>query len=188
MTSPLRAALVSLACVRSLPGPAVLHVLPPDARPATTYGHLLIPGDGKPDAWVVVDPFEEVFTLCLDRDEQARFIDLLRAAHDPDRRLRVPIAVRADLCHQLAEHRCLADALRETGPLLGPMTADELREAVVRPTAEVRLLVELELTARLVAEVLNEPGELPMLSHTPAGDLAAAQEPHVDDRRVRGSR
>ena len=68
------------------------------------------------------------------------------------------------------------------------MTADELREAVVRPTAEVRLLVELELTARLVAEVLNEPGELPMLSHTPAGDLAAAQEPHVDDRRVRGSR
>ncbi len=49
---------------------------------------------------------------------------------------------------------------------LGPMTADELRDAVVRPAAEAGVLVERELTARLVDEVIGEPGGLPVLSHT----------------------
>ncbi|GKQ35971.1 hypothetical protein ALMP_25140 [Streptomyces sp. A012304] len=145
--------------------PAVLRILTPGARPATTYGHLLTPGDGEPDAWVVVDQFEEVFTLCRDRVERDRFIGLLQAARDPGRRLRVLVAVRADFCHRLAEHRCLADALRGAGLLLGPMAADELREAVVGPAAAAGLLVERGLTARLVDEVVDEPGGLPMLSH-----------------------
>ncbi len=45
------------------------------------------------------------------------------------------------------------------------MTADELRETVVKPAQEAGLLVERELTARIVEEVLDEPGGLPMLSH-----------------------
>ncbi|TCR16897.1 helix-turn-helix domain-containing protein [Streptomyces sp. BK205] len=76
--------------------PAVLRVLTPGDRPAATYGHLLTPGPDEPESWVVVDQFEEVFTLCRDRAERARFIDLLLAARDPDSRLRVLIAVRAD--------------------------------------------------------------------------------------------
>ena len=64
-----------------------------------------------------------------------------------------------------AEHRGLADALRGAGLLVGPMTADELREAVVGPAQAAGLLVERELTARIVEEVLDEPGGLPMLSH-----------------------
>jgi hypothetical protein len=45
------------------------------------------------------------------------------------------------------------------------MTADQLREAVIRPAAAAGLLVERALTARLLEEVLDEPGGLPMLSH-----------------------
>ena len=67
------------------------------------------------------------------RQERARFIDLLLAARDPGSRLRVLIAVRADFYARCAEHRGLADALSGAGLLVGPMTADELREAVVRP-------------------------------------------------------
>ncbi|MER6354968.1 hypothetical protein ABT186_24930 [Streptomyces sp. NPDC001634] len=145
--------------------PAVLRLLTPGARPATTYGHLLTPAEGEPESWVVVDQFEEVFTLCRDRAERARFVDLLLAARDPDTRLRVLIAVRADFYPRCAEHRALADALRGAGLLVGPMTADELREAVVKPAQAVGLLVERELTARIVEEVLDEPGGLPMLSH-----------------------
>ncbi|WP_405724416.1 AAA family ATPase [Streptomyces sp. NBC_00028] len=145
--------------------PAVLRVLTPGDRPATTYSPLLTPAADEPESWVVVDQFEEVFTLCRDRTERARFIELLLAAGAPGSRLRVLIAVRADFYPRCGEHRGLADALNGAGLLVGPMTADELREAVVKPAQEAGLLVERELTTRIVEEVLDEPGGLPMLSH-----------------------
>ena len=145
--------------------PATLRILTPGATPATTYGHLLTPAPGEPESWVVVDQFEEVFTLCHDAGERSRFIDLLLAARDGDTRLRVLVSVRADFYARCAEHRGLADALHGAALLLGPMTAEELREAVVGPAQAVGCLVERTLTARLVEEILDEPGGLPMLSH-----------------------
>ncbi|WP_405639154.1 hypothetical protein [Streptomyces sp. NBC_00019] len=145
--------------------PAEVRVFTPGERPAETYGHLLVPNEGDPESWVVVDQFEEVFTLCHDRAERTRFVDLLLAARNPDSRLRVLVSVRADFYARCAEQRGLADALDGAGLLVGAMTADELREAVTRPAAAIGLLVERELTARIVEEVLDRPGALPMLSH-----------------------
>ncbi|MET8983134.1 helix-turn-helix domain-containing protein [Streptomyces sp. NPDC004539] len=145
--------------------PAVLRVLTPGPRPAETYGHLLTPATDEPEAWVMVDQFEEVFTLCRDKAERARFIDLLLAARAPASRLRVLIAVRADFYVRCGEHRELAEALHGAGLLVGPMSAVELRDVVTRPAQAAGLMVERDLTARIVAEVLDEPGGLPMLSH-----------------------
>ncbi|MCL8014920.1 hypothetical protein [Streptomyces sp. AS02] len=166
-SSLLRAGLIPLLRekIAELGNPAVLRVFTPGPRPAETYGHLLTPAEGEPEIWAVVDQFEEVFTLCRDRAERARFIDLLLAARDAGSRLKVLITVRADFYPRCAEHRTLADALHGAGLLLGPMTADELREAVIKPAQAVGLLVERELTARIVEEVLDRPGGLPMLSH-----------------------
>ncbi|RPF37252.1 helix-turn-helix domain-containing protein [Streptomyces sp. TLI_185] len=144
---------------------AVLRILTPGARPATTYGHLLTPEADEPESWVVVDQFEEVFTLCRERAERDRFLDLLLAARDPGSRLRVLIAVRSDFYARCAEHPGLAEALHGSGLLVRPMTADELREAVVGPAQAAGLIVERTLTARIVEDVLDEPGGLPMLSH-----------------------
>ncbi|MDX3727470.1 nSTAND1 domain-containing NTPase [Streptomyces caniscabiei] len=144
---------------------AVLRIFTPGARPAATYGHLLAPKADDPESWVVVDQFEEVFTLCRERAERDRFLDLLLDARDPGSRLRVLIAVRSDFYARCAEHPRLAEALHQSGLLVGPMTADELREAVIGPAQAAGLIVERTLTARLVEDVLDEPGGLPMLSH-----------------------
>ncbi|WP_128434006.1 helix-turn-helix domain-containing protein [Streptomyces cyaneus] len=144
---------------------AVLRILTPGARPATTYGHLLTPEADDPESWVVVDQFEEVFTLCRERAERDRFLDLLLAARDPGSRLRVLIAVRSDFYARCAEHPRLAEALHGSGLLVRSMTADELREAVIGPAQAAGLIVERTLTARIVEDVLDEPGGLPMLSH-----------------------
>ncbi|MFE0258310.1 hypothetical protein ACFWYS_46105, partial [Streptomyces sp. NPDC059010] len=151
--------------IAGLGRPAALRVFTPGARPAQTYGHLLAPGEDEPESWVVVDQFEEVFTLCRGKAERDRFLGLLLAAHEPGSRLRVLVSVRADFYARCGEHRGLAQALYGAAMLVGPMSADELRDVVVRPAQAAGLIVERELTARIVAEVLDEPGGLPMLSH-----------------------
>ncbi|GAA3774645.1 helix-turn-helix domain-containing protein [Streptomyces phyllanthi] len=149
-------------------GPAALRILTPGEHPLRTHEDALKPKeDGGPgDTVLVVDQFEEVFTLCRDQAERTQFIDRLLAARtDPGSRLRVVIAVRADFYGRCAEHRALADALSEASLLVGPMTRAELREAVIRPAQSAGLIVERDLTAHLVDEVDGEPGGLPLLSH-----------------------
>ncbi|WP_416969569.1 hypothetical protein [Streptomyces sp. 4F14] len=135
---------------------ASVQILTPGATPATTYGHLF---EGpEREQRLIVDQFEELFTLCRDPRERSAFIALLRTA-------RVLISVRADFTARCAEHPALATALRTASLALDPMTPEELREAVVGPAQRAGLIVERALTARLLAEVQGEPGGLPALSH-----------------------
>ncbi|MDQ1072544.1 nSTAND1 domain-containing NTPase [Streptomyces canus] len=166
-SSLLRAGLIPAVqeAAQGLGRPAALRILTPGERPAATYGPLLAPKDGEPDTWLIIDQFEEVFTLCRDRAERTRFIDLLLTAKDPDSRLRTVIAMRADFYGRCAEHPELTEALRRCGLLVGPMSPAELREAVTGPATAAGLVVERELASRLVEEVVDQPGALPMLSH-----------------------
>ncbi|MFJ2559210.1 hypothetical protein ACIO2V_27275 [Streptomyces sp. NPDC087534] len=150
--------------------PAAIRILTPGKRPARSHASLLtpaIPRDGSAgvDTFVIVDQFEEVFTLCHDAAERARFIDQLLTAREPESRLRVLLAVRGDFYGRCAEHRDLADALRDASLLAGAMSQAELRDAVVKPATAAGLTVERALTARLVKEVADAPGGLPLLSH-----------------------
>ncbi|WP_243762212.1 helix-turn-helix transcriptional regulator [Streptomyces sp. Tu 3180] len=150
--------------------PAAIRILTPGPRPTRTHARVLDPADtgpGSPDAdtFVIVDQFEGIFTLCHDGAGRARFLDLLLAAQRPESRLRVLIAVRADFYGRCAEHRDLADALRDANLLVGPMRPAELRAIIVKPAAAEGLTVERALTSRLVEEVADAPGGLPLLSH-----------------------
>ncbi|MFE2571210.1 nSTAND1 domain-containing NTPase [Streptomyces mirabilis] len=150
--------------------PAAIRILTPGPHPARTHARVLDPGSTAPhspgaDAFVIVDQFEEIFTLCQNPAERARFLDLLLSAHQPEQRLRVLIAVRADFYGRCAEHRGLADTLRDANLLAGPMNPAELRNAIVKPAAAAGLTVERALTSRLVEEVADAPGGLPLLSH-----------------------
>ncbi|MFI6438687.1 hypothetical protein [Streptomyces sp. NPDC050759] len=144
---------------------AAIRLLTPGARPLRTHQALFTPHDGPGDTLLVVDQFEEVFTLGADAEERTRFLGELLAAVDPASRLRVVIAVRADFYGRCAEHGPLAEALRDSTLLVGPMPPAALREAVVRPAAAQRLVVERVLTARIVADVAGEPGGLPLMAH-----------------------
>lgn len=171
-SSLLRAGLIPALRSIQEPGlrPAAIRILTPGDRPAHRHAPLLTPATARDssaeaDTFVIVDQFEEVFTLCHDAAERARFIDLLLTARQPDSRLRVLLAVRGDFYGRCAEHRDLADALRDANLLAGAMSQAELRDAVVKPATAAGLTVERALTARLVKEVADAPGGLPLLSH-----------------------
>jgi WD40 repeat protein/energy-coupling factor transporter ATP-binding protein EcfA2 len=146
---------------------AAIRVFTPGPHPVRTHAHLLVPASraSGEDTVVVVDQFEEAFTLCRDPEERTEFVDLLLEARRPRSRLRVVVAVRADFFGHCAGHRALADALRDATLLVGPMTPAELRRAIVRPATDAGLIVERALTARLVEEATGEPGGLPLMSH-----------------------
>lgn len=145
--------------------PAMIRILTPGERPATRHAQALVPLDEERDTWVIVDQFEELFTLCRDREERNRFLELLLAARQPEARLRVVIAVRGDFYGHCAEHHDLADAVSQANVLVGPMGRDELRQAVTGPASAAGLNVERVLTARIIDDVTGQPGALPMLSH-----------------------
>ncbi|MFD3524228.1 helix-turn-helix domain-containing protein [Streptomyces sp. NPDC058653] len=115
---------------------------------------------------LVVDQFEEVFTLCRDAEERERFVaSLVHAAQTPDSRTRVALAVRSDFYTHCTRLPALVDALSHAHHPVGPMTAEELRAAIVRPAARDRLTVETALLTALTADAHGRPGALPLLSH-----------------------
>ncbi|MFF0445141.1 helix-turn-helix domain-containing protein [Streptomyces sp. NPDC004609] len=161
---------------------AAVRVLTPGPRPATTHAQALTPhpdsaeapgageaaqpgGSGAGDTVVIVDQFEEIFTLCQDPAERARFIELLLTACEPGSSLRIVAAVRADFYGHCTGYPALVETLREAHLLIGPMTPAELRQAITGPVRARRLIVERELTARIVEEADGQPGALPLMSH-----------------------
>ncbi|MFD9886992.1 hypothetical protein ACFWZT_36650 [Streptomyces alboflavus] len=146
--------------------PAAIRILTPGPQPVRDHRRLFDPAAGSADTWLVVDQFEEVFTLCHDASQRREFIDLITSAREPGGGLRVVVGVRADFYAHCLEHEGLARVLGEASLPVGPMTPDELRDVIVKPAAAEGLIVERALTARLIEETDGEPGGLPLLSHT----------------------
>jgi energy-coupling factor transporter ATP-binding protein EcfA2 len=97
---------------------------------------MMVDRPGEQDLVLVVDQFEEVFTLCSDRDERSRFIDaLITATAAAASRTRLVLGVRADFYGHCAHHPRLVDALRDGQVMVEPMTADELRQAITPSSA-----------------------------------------------------
>jgi WD40 repeat protein len=125
-----------------------------------------VENDDSGDLVLVVDQFEEVFTLCTDDDERAWLIDaLVTAARTDASRTRVVLGVRADFYGHCARHSELVAVLQDSQLLVGPLDEDELREVIVKPAELAGLRVETALVARLMGATVNEPGALPLLSH-----------------------
>jgi WD40 repeat protein/class 3 adenylate cyclase/energy-coupling factor transporter ATP-binding protein EcfA2 len=113
---------------------------------------------------IVVDQFEEAFTLCRDLDERNEFIDgLLDAA---GRGIPVVVALRADFYGHCAAYPRLASALEEHQALVGPMSEEELRRAIERPAEHAGLLLEPGVVEGILRDVVGQPGALPLLSHS----------------------
>ncbi|MEV6447829.1 hypothetical protein [Amycolatopsis sp. NPDC051716] len=118
------------------------------------------------DVVLIVDQFEELFTLCGDEPQRARFIDaLVTAATDPASRTRVVLGVRADFLEHCGRQHRLVSALYDAQVLVGPMNVDELRQAIVGPAEQAGYRLETALVARLIGDATRQAGMLPLVSH-----------------------
>ncbi|GFE11955.1 hypothetical protein Sgleb_75920 [Streptomyces glebosus] len=149
-------------------GPAALEAL--DREPERLELALSTWLSGRPEeerVLLVIDQFEEAFTLCADEAEQAVFhsaLAELAGAQSPQ--LRLVIGVRDDFYGRCFAHRGLRAVLRDGAQLpVGPLSRAELREIIVEPAAQAGATVAPELVATVVAEAADQPGALPLVAH-----------------------
>jgi len=115
---------------------------------------------------LVVDQFEEVFTLCRSEEERASFIsNLLAASSEAAGPVIVLIALRADFYGHCANYIQLREALAQHQEYIGSMSDEELRRAIEEPAQRGRWEFEPGLVDLLLHDVGHEPGALPLLSH-----------------------
>ncbi|MBN4004793.1 caspase family protein, partial [Nostoc sp. LPT] len=138
----------------------VLHQLEPDANTLslqTPVSHRLI---------LVIDQFEEVFTLCEDEGERQEFFKCLLGALNGSL-LTVVMTMRADFFGKCAEQEYagLAQKIQENLITVTPMNKKELTEAITQPAYQVGLEVQRELVEQMLADV-EGPGSLPLLQYT----------------------
>ncbi|HET9914294.1 MAG TPA: BTAD domain-containing putative transcriptional regulator, partial [Anaerolineales bacterium] len=120
---------------------------------------------------LILDQFEELFTLCHDEFEREAFIDNLLATVSPvkgdqgDSRITLIMTLRADFYAHLAQYPELRDAVAKQQEYIGPMTVEELRRAIEEPAKRAHWAFEPGLVDLILRDVGDEPGALPLLSH-----------------------
>lgn len=112
---------------------------------------------------LLIDQFEELFTLCREGSQRLMFLDRLCSLM---RDQRVVITMRADFWGECAQHDGLKEAMLAHQELIAPMSFAELREAMEAQARKVRLRFEADLSNTILDDVENEPGAMPLLQHT----------------------
>lgn len=166
---PLEALTVALATV--LPDCSLASIradLDYSARGLHLLGNLIA---RKPGATVVlvVDQFEELFTLTSDEHERRRFIDLLTtAATEPRGSTQVILTLRADFYDRPMRYPSLGELIEGHSKSMLPMSLADLRAAIEKPAslADVQLMFEQDLVGDLLYEVRGQAGALPLLEFT----------------------
>lgn len=117
---------------------------------------------------LVVDQFEEVFTLCQDETQRQQFLEcLLGALEITENQLCLILTMRADFFGKCAEqdYAGLASIIQEHLVTVMPMNQKELEQAITEPAKKVGLEVEQALVAQMLEDVKG-PASLPLLQYT----------------------
>ncbi|MBD1944355.1 AAA family ATPase [Coleofasciculus sp. FACHB-712] len=136
----------------------------------------LIRASKSPRTVLIVDQFEEVFTVCQSQAERQQFISsLLGALKQTGDKLCLIFAMRDDFLGKCVAYRELADLIQANLVMVTPMNAQELRQAVIEPAKKLGRKVEENLIDAILKDLgveveqqtrEPEPGMLPLLSYT----------------------
>ena len=115
----------------------------------------------------MVDQFEETFTLCTDEAKRAVFVaNLLGLVAEPTTAHRVILTMRNDYESWVSRIPDLQDAFVQGRVQATPLSAEELRRAILEPAEMVGLRFQDGIVEALISEVLGEPAALPLLQFT----------------------
>ena len=115
---------------------------------------------------VVIDQFEELFTLVDDSELQDRFLsNLVTASDDPHGRIVVVLTLRADFYGRPLAHPEFGARLGAGVVNVTPLSAEELEAAALLPAEQQGVSFEPALLGELIADVRSRPGSLPLFQY-----------------------
>ncbi|UCC64726.1 MAG: protein kinase, partial [Anaerolineae bacterium] len=175
---PLEELEIGLLRVAIKPPTGLMEQLQRDERGILRAARLALPEEGE--LLLIIDQFEELFTLVEHRAEAWHFLDSLYAAvSDPRSPLRVVITLRADFFDRPLSHPSFSSLLQSRTEVVVPLTLEELGQAIRGPVERVGVTLEEGLVTAMVAQVNEQPGGLPLLQYA----LTELFE-HRDDRLI----
>ena len=134
-----------------------------DALVSTVDRILKISG-GSDRLLLIVDQFEEIFTLTPAPDRAAFLEALLQAVDGAP--LSIVLTLRADFYGRALESsRTLSDFLGRATVPIGPLLPAELKQAIEAPVLKAGGRFEPGLVDLITEDVLRQPGQLPLLEY-----------------------
>jgi WD40 repeat protein/DNA-binding SARP family transcriptional activator len=162
---PFRELESALLTVAVEPPPSLLEELLSDDLGLVRAADRLLP-DPDAELVIVLDQFEEVFTLMPEGRERLHLLASLRAAAlQPESRVRVVATLRADFFDEPLAVHGFGDLLAARTEAIPPMSPEELERAIVVPADRSGLAVEPRLLAAMITDVVDRPGALPLLQY-----------------------
>lgn len=163
-TRPFEELETALLRVAPSPPPSLLDQLTSGQRGLLGAASHLLPA-GR-ELVLLIDQFEELFTLTTDEPARAAFIgSLFSAVADERGPLRVVITLRADFYDHPLRYLRASELLGQRSEVVGPLAADELERAIVGPAERHGLELERGLAAAILHDVAEQPGALPLLQY-----------------------
>src|ERR671935_1426700 len=118
------------------------------------------------DLLLVIDQFEELFTLTTDQENRRQFLEgLTTLAADSRSRVRVVLTLRADFLDHPLRYPEFGELLRAGMVAVAAPSEDELAQAIERPAKRVGVRFEPGLVSQIIADVHEQPGALPLLQY-----------------------
>jgi basic membrane lipoprotein Med (substrate-binding protein (PBP1-ABC) superfamily) len=116
---------------------------------------------------IVIDQFEELFTLVDDEETRTRFLEgLTEAVNEPHGRVRVLLTLRADFYDRPLHYPTFGARMGDGVVNVVPMAPDELEQAAEEPAARAGVSIAPSLLASLLTDVVGQPGALPLFQYT----------------------
>jgi len=147
----------------------IVESFTPGTRPLESLQKALERQQQNQPLLVFIDQFEEVFTLCEDETERREFIcRITQEATSSDRLTRVIVAMRGDFLDRCAAYQEAAVLINRTQPttyFVTPFTLPELEEVIEKPADKHGVTLERGLVPQIIADVMNQPGGLPLLQY-----------------------
>ncbi|HEY9652768.1 MAG TPA: ATP-binding protein, partial [Coleofasciculaceae cyanobacterium] len=113
---------------------------------------------------VLVDQFEEVYSLCENPADRNVFIsNLLTAASDRSCHILVVMTLRSDFLGEIQKHLVLNRLFSEQGFLVPAMDEEELRQAICQPAKLASHPLDKATVELLIKETHGHEGTLPLL-------------------------
>ncbi|MBD2415501.1 caspase family protein, partial [Nostoc calcicola FACHB-3891] len=114
---------------------------------------------------LIIDQFEECFTMCDDRQRQ-EFFDCLQELIDCTDNLYIFIGMRSDFRARWREYPEYAGRIHKPYINVEHLNREEIEEAITKPADWVGLGIEGRLKQQLINDVEDYPGSLPLLQYT----------------------